>query len=149
MQTLICPKVFACESGLPVGLFSNQKSKFGEIFEGLAMKDVVVFYGHLVHFTVFCYILWTFGIVCGNLVYFFRVGILYQEKSGNPAVNYGRERFMKCLIQDPEEPGNESGLLRRPLEFERGGQGEDLPGTDFDTRLRFGRKLFGLIFVLI
>jgi hypothetical protein len=56
---------------------------------------------------------------------------------------------MKCLIQDPEEPGNESGLLRRPLEFERGGQGEDLPGTDFDTRLRFGRKLFGLIFVLI
>jgi hypothetical protein len=56
---------------LPDGLFSNQKSKFGEISEGLAMKDVVVFYGHLVHFTVFCYILWTFSIVRGNLVYFF------------------------------------------------------------------------------
>jgi hypothetical protein len=40
--------------------------------------------GHLVHFTVFCHILWTFGIVRGNLVYFFRFGILYQEKSGNP-----------------------------------------------------------------
>jgi hypothetical protein len=34
------------------------------------MEDVGIFYGHLVHFTVFCYILWTFGIVRGNLVYF-------------------------------------------------------------------------------
>jgi hypothetical protein len=67
------------------GLFSNQKSKFGKILEGLEMQDVGIFYGHLVHFTVFCYILLTFGIVCGNLVYFYRFGILYQEKSGNPA----------------------------------------------------------------
>jgi hypothetical protein len=37
------------------------------------------------HFTVFCYILWAFGIVRGNLVNFSRFGILYQEKSGNPA----------------------------------------------------------------
>jgi hypothetical protein len=34
------------------------------------MEDVGVFYGHLVHFMVFCYIVWTFGIVRGNLVYF-------------------------------------------------------------------------------
>jgi hypothetical protein len=52
--------------------------------EGLAMEDVGIFYGHLVHFTDFCYILWTFGIVCGNLIYFSRFGILYEEKSGNP-----------------------------------------------------------------
>jgi hypothetical protein len=64
--------------------FSNQKSKLGEISEGLAMEDVGIFYGHLVHFTVFCYILWTFGIVRGNLVHFSRFGILYQEKSGSP-----------------------------------------------------------------
>jgi hypothetical protein len=32
-----------------------------------------------------CYILRTFGIVRGNLVDFSRFGILYQEKSGNPA----------------------------------------------------------------
>jgi hypothetical protein len=38
-------------------------------------------------FTVLCYILLTLGIVCGNLVYFSRFGILYQEKSGNPDVN--------------------------------------------------------------
>jgi hypothetical protein len=37
------------------------------------MKDVGIFYGHLVHFTVFCHILWAFGIAWGNLVYFFPV----------------------------------------------------------------------------
>jgi hypothetical protein len=36
------------------------------------MEDDGIFYGHMVHFTVFCYILWTFGIVRGNLVYFSR-----------------------------------------------------------------------------
>jgi hypothetical protein len=53
--------------------------------EGLTMEDVGIFYWHLVHFTVFCYILWTVGIVRGNLVYF---GILYQEKSGNHAFSH-------------------------------------------------------------
>jgi hypothetical protein len=48
------------------------------------MEDVGIFYGHLVHFTVFCYILCTFGIVRGSLVYFSHFGILYEEKSGNP-----------------------------------------------------------------
>jgi hypothetical protein len=48
------------------------------------MEDVGMFHGHLVHFTVFCYILWTFGLNRGNLVYFSRFGVLYQEKSGNP-----------------------------------------------------------------
>jgi hypothetical protein len=56
--------------------------------EGLAQEDVGIFYGHLVHFTVFCYIYWTFGIVRGNLVYISRFGILYHEKSGNPDLNW-------------------------------------------------------------
>jgi hypothetical protein len=34
------------------------------------MEDVGILYEHLVYFTVFCYILCTFGTVCGNLVYF-------------------------------------------------------------------------------
>jgi hypothetical protein len=40
--------------------------------------------GIVVHFTVFCYISWTFGIVRGFLVYFSRFGTLYKDKSGNP-----------------------------------------------------------------
>jgi hypothetical protein len=51
------------------------------------MEDDGIIYGHLVHFTVFCYILLTIGIVRGNLVSFSRFGILYQEKSGNPGYN--------------------------------------------------------------
>jgi hypothetical protein len=34
------------------------------------MEDFGPFYGHLVHFMDFCYILWTLGIVRGNLLYF-------------------------------------------------------------------------------
>jgi hypothetical protein len=55
-----------------------------KILEGLAMEDAGMFYGHLVHFTVFCYILWTFGIVRCNLVYFFRFGNLRQRKIWQP-----------------------------------------------------------------
>jgi hypothetical protein len=39
------------ESGLPDGIFSKQKSLFGKILEGLAMKDVGILYGHMVYFT--------------------------------------------------------------------------------------------------
>jgi hypothetical protein len=52
--------------------------------EGLAIEDDGIFYRHLVLFKDFCYILWIFGIVRGNLVYFSRFGRLHQEKSGNP-----------------------------------------------------------------
>jgi hypothetical protein len=69
---------------LPDGLFSNQKSNFLKILEGLAMEDVGMFYGRLVPCTVFVMFDW-------HLVYFVviwyifsRFGILYQEKSGNP-----------------------------------------------------------------
>jgi hypothetical protein len=34
-------------SGLPDGIFSNQKSNFGKILEGLGMEKVGVLYGHL------------------------------------------------------------------------------------------------------
>jgi hypothetical protein len=74
--------------GLPDGFcFRTKNPNLGKFLEGLAMEDVGIFYGHLVHLTVFWYILWTFGIYCGNWVYFPRFGILYQEKSGNPAMD--------------------------------------------------------------
>jgi hypothetical protein len=51
------------------------------------MEDVGIFYVHLVHFTdISRDILWTFGIVCRNLVHFSPFGILYQKISGNPAL---------------------------------------------------------------
>jgi hypothetical protein len=43
-----------------------------------------MFYGHLVHFTVFCYILWTFGMVRGNLVYFFPFWYFVPRKIWQP-----------------------------------------------------------------
>jgi hypothetical protein len=45
------------------------------------MNDDGKFYEHLVHFSVFCYILWTFGIVRGNLIYFFPVLVICAEKN--------------------------------------------------------------------
>jgi hypothetical protein len=50
--------------------FQTKNPNLGKFLKRLAMEDVGIFYGHLVHFTVFCYILLTFGIVCGNLVIF-------------------------------------------------------------------------------
>jgi hypothetical protein len=36
--------------GLSDGIFSNQKSRFGQILEGIAMEDVAKLYGHFVYF---------------------------------------------------------------------------------------------------
>jgi hypothetical protein len=55
--------------------------QFGQILEGIAMEDIGIFYGHLVHFTVFWYIF----VVIWN--FFPRFGISYQDKSGNPVTN--------------------------------------------------------------
>jgi hypothetical protein len=42
-------EIFTAQSnpgpGLPDGLFSYQKSKYGQFLEGLAMEDVGIFYG--------------------------------------------------------------------------------------------------------
>jgi hypothetical protein len=56
------PKTTLCSSaGLPDGIFSYQKCKFGSIFEGLAMEDVGIFYGHPEHSV-------PFGKVCVHFV---------------------------------------------------------------------------------
>jgi hypothetical protein len=41
------PFLDECLSGLPDGLFSNQKSQFWSNLEGLGMENVVTFYDHL------------------------------------------------------------------------------------------------------
>jgi hypothetical protein len=73
------------------------------------MEDVAIFYGHLVHFTVFSYILATFCIVRGNLVYFSRFGILYQEKSGNPDLSFLPS---KSRVPDPSSSTSSMMLSR-------------------------------------
>jgi hypothetical protein len=75
---------------LPDGLFSNQKSQFGLILEGLARENLGIFFGHLVYFTATGNILWSFGIFFGHLVYFPRFGILNEEKSGNTGKSWSR-----------------------------------------------------------
>jgi hypothetical protein len=40
---------------------------------------VYLFYAQLVYFMDIWYILWSFGIFCGRLVYFSRFGLLYQK----------------------------------------------------------------------
>jgi hypothetical protein len=45
------------------------------------MEDVGIFYGHSVHFTVFCYILWTFGIVRRKFGIFIPVLVFCTKKN--------------------------------------------------------------------
>jgi hypothetical protein len=72
-------------AGLPDGIFSNQKSKFGQIVVGLGMEKVGKFFGHLEYTNVAIrYILWSFGNLLSIWFIFHRFGILCQEKSGNP-----------------------------------------------------------------
>jgi hypothetical protein len=40
-----------CQAGLPDGIFSNQNSQFGYIFEGLVLENVGILFGHLEYFT--------------------------------------------------------------------------------------------------
>jgi hypothetical protein len=47
----LCPDYKHPIPGLPDGLFSNKKSQFGYVLEGLAVENVVIFCGHLVNFS--------------------------------------------------------------------------------------------------
>jgi hypothetical protein len=61
--------------------------------EGLAKENVGTFYDHLLYFTAIGNILWPFGIFCGHLAFSPRFGMLYNEKSGNPATT-GRRQML-------------------------------------------------------
>jgi hypothetical protein len=52
---------------------------------GLEIENLGIFYEHLVYFTVIGSILWPFGIFVVIWYIFPRFGMLYQEKSANPA----------------------------------------------------------------
>jgi hypothetical protein len=65
---------------LPDGIFSNQKSQFGQILECLAIKDVGKIYGHLVYFTDISYIFGPFGTKCGHFGIFFTFWYVVPRK---------------------------------------------------------------------
>jgi hypothetical protein len=50
------------------------------------MEDVGIFFGHLVHFTVFCYILLALGKVRGNLIYFIPFWYFVPRKIWQPCL---------------------------------------------------------------
>jgi hypothetical protein len=83
---------------LPDGMFSNQKSKFGHILEGLANEDVGIFSALLSILSILQQMLYFMAIWCIYLVVFWyifsRFGMLYREKSGNP--DWPLERRGKC-----------------------------------------------------
>jgi uncharacterized membrane protein YuzA (DUF378 family) len=70
--------------GLPDGIFSNPKSRFGLILEGLEMEKVGIFFGHSEYITAILYILWPFCNLVAIGYIFPHFGMLRQEKSGNP-----------------------------------------------------------------
>jgi hypothetical protein len=71
--------------------------------EGLVLEDVGIFYGNLVNFTVFCYILGTFGIIRGNLVYIFPVLVFCTKKN------------LATLYQTNADQGDQIGRFYRQL----------------------------------
>jgi hypothetical protein len=76
--------VYICEQGCQMVCFQTKNSNLGKFWRVLQWKMLVLFNGLLVHFTAFCYILWTFGTVCGNLVYIFPFRYFAARKIWQP-----------------------------------------------------------------
>jgi hypothetical protein len=89
--------VTASVAGLPDGLFSKQKSKFGSILEGFGIERVGIFFGHLEYITAIWYVLWPFG----NLFAIWCISpvlVYYVEKNlatllGSPKVSFKYDSF--------------------------------------------------------
>jgi hypothetical protein len=60
--------------------FQTKNPNLGKFWRVLAMEDAGIYYGHLVNFLAFWYILWNYGIFSGHLVHFSRFGTLNHEK---------------------------------------------------------------------
>jgi hypothetical protein len=82
--------------------------------------------GHLVNFTAIWYNLRSFGIFCSYLVFFSVLGMLYQEKPGNPGLHTGTK-----FDPDSERLNGSLQSLRRLLSFLEDKKWEPLwPGTN-------------------
>jgi hypothetical protein len=93
-------------TGLPDGLFSNQKSQFGKILEGLRMKNAGIIDGYLEYFTVIWYISWPFGnvvVICDIFPHFWHIvsGIIWQPRSvKNLLLIFSARTFENVLSSD-------------------------------------------------
>jgi hypothetical protein len=86
---------FDVRTGLPDGLFSNQKSQFGKILEGLILENVVpfgIFYGHLGYFMTIWYTLCSFGT-------FFPVLVSCTKKNLATLRTYVQPKNCKCFFR--------------------------------------------------
>jgi hypothetical protein len=97
---------------LPDGIFLNQKSKFVKILERIAIEDVGIFKHNFVYFTAKCSILCSYGTFIGHLIYFSRFGMLYGEKSGNPAFAVKRiHQEEKLFLHHRRKQGDQMSFL--------------------------------------
>jgi hypothetical protein len=87
-------------------VYFQTKSQFGIVNE-----DFGKFYGHLIFFLL------PFGIFNSDLVHFPRLGMLYQEKSGNPGqttVPQGCQIFLGPNIQNWENKPSGNPAVPQP-----------------------------------
>jgi hypothetical protein len=68
--------------GCQMVCFQTQNHNLGKLLRG----NVDIFYGHLEYFKAIWEILWPFATFCVDLVFFSEFGIMYQQKSGTPAL---------------------------------------------------------------
>jgi hypothetical protein len=76
--------VYLPQAGLPDGLFSNQKSKFWIVLKGIRQENVEIFFAIWNILQTFGYFMTIWYSYCSFFGAFFRFGIMYQDKSGNP-----------------------------------------------------------------
>jgi hypothetical protein len=89
-------------SGLPDGLFSNQKSQIWVNFGGPLLVCCC--------FRTVCFILWPFGIIyCGHLLYFSRFGMFGPRKIWQPCSQIPRIRL--AAPQNPVDPSMSSWVF--------------------------------------
>jgi hypothetical protein len=82
-------------------IFQTKNPILGKLWKALQRKMLIfllpfcLVYGHMVYFMAIRYNLWSFGI------FFPRFGMLYGEKSGNPAKSDSGffSTFMDCKVQ--------------------------------------------------
>jgi hypothetical protein len=83
--------------GLPDGIFAYQTYQFGYILDGFGMENIAKFACYLVYFMTN----WYFYYYLVFWVHCYSFGKLYQDKSGNPALNLFKEKiiFARCTYK--------------------------------------------------